>query len=238
MDAKISKWIKIVVMRTLREKNLTRLDISTLISAGMLGYVQARNRFDPQRGVKFKTFAEYRIKGAVLDEVRKMIGDERCKTKRPRRVDNYDYTLIGDNGNTQKNMDSTIDLQHFMKYIPLDNREHEILHCRVIGMNLREISQKFGFSESRASQLLAKIKKDVYVYYRGEMNFNFKLTTHVCPACKNENCVSDASDSFKCDHCDADLIIVNEHPILAVTDDIEGEEFDEIRNRDTRRNAQ
>ena len=237
MDAKISKWIKIVVMRTLREKNLTKLDISTLISAGMLGYVQARNRFDVNRGVKFKTFAEYRIKGAVLDEVRKMIGDERCKTKRPRKVD-FDYTLISDDLAAQINMDSTIDLRHFMNAIPLDVREMEILECRIIGMNLREISQKFGFSESRASQLLAKIKKEVYVYYRGELNFNFKLTTHVCPACNNENCVSDSSDTFKCDHCDADLQIVNDHPILAVTDDIEGEEIDEIRNRNYCRNAQ
>ena len=238
MDKNITKWIKIVVMRTLREKSLTKLDVSTLISAGMLGYVQARNRFDVSRGVKFKTFAEYRIKGAVLDEVRKMIGDERCKHKRPRKVEGYDYTLISDDMMTANKMEANIDLQHFMKYVPLDRREHEILECRVMGMNLREISQKFGFSESRASQLLAKIKKEVYIYYRGELNFNFKLTTHVCPACNNDNCVSDASDTFKCDHCDADLIIVNEHPILAVTDDIEGEEVDEIRNPNRCRTAQ
>ena len=73
MNQAVVKWIKIVVMRTLREKGLTRLDISTLISAGMLGYSQCLKRFDPGRGVKFKTFAEYRIKGAVLDEVRKML---------------------------------------------------------------------------------------------------------------------------------------------------------------------
>lgn len=238
MDAKISRWIKIVVMRTLREKNLTRLDISTLISAGMLGYVQARNRFDPARGVKFKTFAEYRIKGAVLDEVRKMIGDERCKTRRPQRVDSFDYTLISDDSYTEMRMEANVDLQHFMAAIELDEREIQILECRVMGMNLREISQKFGFSESRASQLLAKIKKEVYVYYRGELNFKFNLTTHICPACGGENCVSDSSDTFKCDHCDADLQIVNDHPILAVTDDIEGEEVDEIRDRDYCRNAQ
>lgn len=41
-------------------------------SAAMLGLVDAANRFDPAKGVMFKTFAERRIRGAVLDEVRRM----------------------------------------------------------------------------------------------------------------------------------------------------------------------
>ena len=41
-------------------------------SAAMLGLVDAANRFDPEKGVMFKTFAERRVRGAVLDEVRRM----------------------------------------------------------------------------------------------------------------------------------------------------------------------
>jgi len=41
-------------------------------SAAMLGLVDAANRFDPDKGVMFKTFAERRVRGAVLDEVRRM----------------------------------------------------------------------------------------------------------------------------------------------------------------------
>jgi RNA polymerase sigma factor for flagellar operon FliA len=40
-------------------------------SAAMLGLLDAATRFDPQVGVQFKTFAEKRIRGAVMDEVRK-----------------------------------------------------------------------------------------------------------------------------------------------------------------------
>ena len=43
-----------------------------ICSAAMLGLVDAANRFDPAKGVLFKTFAERRIRGAVLDEVRRM----------------------------------------------------------------------------------------------------------------------------------------------------------------------
>jgi RNA polymerase sigma factor for flagellar operon FliA len=41
-------------------------------SAAMVGLVDAANRYDPDRGVLFKTFAERRVRGAVFDEVRRM----------------------------------------------------------------------------------------------------------------------------------------------------------------------
>ena len=43
-----------------------------LLSAGALGLLGAVDRFDPARGVKFETFAITRIRGAILDELRKM----------------------------------------------------------------------------------------------------------------------------------------------------------------------
>ena len=227
MSPDIVRWIKIVVLRTLKEKNLTRLDISTLVSAGMLGYVQTLKRFDPGRGVKFKTFAEYRIKGAVLDEVRKMIGDERCKTRRPRKVDDYDFESASDQGNTQMCMQSQMDLECFFNHVPLSEREIDILKCRFFGMNLREISGRFGFSESRASQLLAKIKKIVYTYYREEQGLDLHITAHICPACKGETIVADGVIDFRCDCCDEKLTIEHGNPIVAQHSDSGGDLFDD-----------
>jgi RNA polymerase sigma factor for flagellar operon FliA len=43
-----------------------------LWSAGAMGLVDASRRFDPGREVKFETFAEQRIRGAMLDEMRRM----------------------------------------------------------------------------------------------------------------------------------------------------------------------
>ncbi len=41
-------------------------------SAAMEGLIDAANRFDSTKGAQFKTFAEYRIRGAILDEMRKL----------------------------------------------------------------------------------------------------------------------------------------------------------------------
>ncbi|MBI5546032.1 MAG: FliA/WhiG family RNA polymerase sigma factor [Deltaproteobacteria bacterium] len=43
-----------------------------LWSAGSLGLLEAAKRFDPARDVRFESFAEHRIRGAMLDELRRM----------------------------------------------------------------------------------------------------------------------------------------------------------------------
>jgi len=49
-----------------------RLDKDDIQGAAELGLVEAANGFDPTRGVLFKTFAFYRIRGAIYDSLRKM----------------------------------------------------------------------------------------------------------------------------------------------------------------------
>lgn len=48
------------------------MEFDDLVSAGMIGLLEARARFDPAKNVSFKTFATYRIRGAILDEIRQM----------------------------------------------------------------------------------------------------------------------------------------------------------------------
>lgn len=46
-------------------------DAEDLIACAYEGLIEARKRFDPSRGVQFKSFAYYRVRGAVLDGVRR-----------------------------------------------------------------------------------------------------------------------------------------------------------------------
>jgi RNA polymerase sigma factor for flagellar operon FliA len=43
-----------------------------MMSAAMEGLMDAASRFEPERGIMFKTFAERRIRGAIYDEIRRM----------------------------------------------------------------------------------------------------------------------------------------------------------------------
>lgn len=46
------------------------IDRDDLVQAGMIGLLEAAEKFDPKAGVKFKTFAEFRVRGAMLDDLR------------------------------------------------------------------------------------------------------------------------------------------------------------------------
>lgn len=48
------------------------VDLDELIGEGTLGLVQAARRFDAKRGIRFRTFAERRIVGAIQDSLRKL----------------------------------------------------------------------------------------------------------------------------------------------------------------------
>ena len=47
------------------------IDISDLVQDGVIGLIDAAQRFDDSRGIKFETFAERRIRGAMIDALRK-----------------------------------------------------------------------------------------------------------------------------------------------------------------------
>src|SRR5438046_106416 len=46
------------------------VEIGDLVNAGVLGLLDAVEKFEPERGVKFKTYAELRVRGAILDSLR------------------------------------------------------------------------------------------------------------------------------------------------------------------------
>jgi RNA polymerase sigma factor for flagellar operon FliA len=47
------------------------IDISDLVQDGVMGLIDAAHRFDESRGIKFETFAERRVRGAMIDALRR-----------------------------------------------------------------------------------------------------------------------------------------------------------------------
>lgn len=47
------------------------IDVSELVQDGVIGLIDAAHRFDGSRGIKFETFAERRVRGAMIDALRR-----------------------------------------------------------------------------------------------------------------------------------------------------------------------
>jgi RNA polymerase sigma factor for flagellar operon FliA len=64
------------------------LDEEELMSAAVLGLISSAERFESSRGVQFKTFAEQRIKGMVMDELRAQDWLSRSVREKYKRLEN------------------------------------------------------------------------------------------------------------------------------------------------------
>jgi RNA polymerase sigma factor for flagellar operon FliA len=58
------------VARRLARRLPAHVEIDDLVSAGVIGLMEAAERFDPKRVDRFEAFAEFRIRGAMLDDLR------------------------------------------------------------------------------------------------------------------------------------------------------------------------
>lgn len=63
------------------------VDHEDLYSAGVLGLLDAHAKFDAKKGVKFETYAVWRIKGAVLDQLRALDWASRSMRRKARNLD-------------------------------------------------------------------------------------------------------------------------------------------------------
>ena len=63
------------------------VELTDLVNTGVIGLVEAFGNFDPDRGVKFETYAVPRIRGAILDELRALDWVPRSTRARSREIE-------------------------------------------------------------------------------------------------------------------------------------------------------
>jgi len=83
--------------RSIAERMSQRLpanvDVGDLINAGIIGLIDAIEKFDPSKEIKFKTYAEFRIRGAILDELRSLDWLPRSLRQKTSQVEETYYKL-------------------------------------------------------------------------------------------------------------------------------------------------
>jgi RNA polymerase sigma factor for flagellar operon FliA len=65
----------------------SHVDDADLISYGLMGLIGSIERFEPERGIKFETFAMTRIRGAIIDELRSLDWVPRSVRSRAREIE-------------------------------------------------------------------------------------------------------------------------------------------------------
>ena len=69
------------------------IQYNDLISSGVMGLMDAIKKYDPSRNNKFKTYAEFRVRGAILDALRSQDWTPRSIRDKAKRIDKVTKTL-------------------------------------------------------------------------------------------------------------------------------------------------
>jgi RNA polymerase sigma factor FliA len=76
-----------LIARRIHERLPESVNLDDLISTGVVGLISAIDRFDPTHNVKLKTYAEYKIRGAILDSLRGLDWAPRQQRKRAKQIE-------------------------------------------------------------------------------------------------------------------------------------------------------
>ena len=76
-----------LIARRIQERLPDSISLDDLVSTGVLGLISAIDNFDPVHNVKLKTYAEYKIRGAILDSLRGLDWAPRQKRRKSKQIE-------------------------------------------------------------------------------------------------------------------------------------------------------
>jgi len=187
------------------------MELDELIQVGMLGLLEASKAYDPSKGVEFENFAHSRVRGAMLDEVRRLsflprsavafnkehneglhvlaseLGRNPTESEiaefmgkdleefqrergKARRFETYSLEVVteevmGIADEEAHQPDVMVEEAEFMNAVTdaiaeLPEREQMVMQLYYVEeLNLKEIGEVLGVSESRISQILSAVVK-------------------------------------------------------------------------------
>ena len=129
------------------------IKVDDLISSGVIGLMDAIDKYDPTRDNKFKTYAEFRIRGAILDELRAQDWVPRSVRDKEKILDKAANTLAARLGRTPTDIEIST-------HLGLTLNEFHTLSNQVRPINMLSIDKPSGFSNIDCKDLLNLLDKD------------------------------------------------------------------------------
>jgi len=197
------------------------MELDELVQVGMIGLLEAARAYDADKGIDFENFAHSRVRGAILDEVRRLsflprsavainkshaealhvlaaelgrtptqseladfLGKEidlfQKERAQAQRFETYSIEVVTDevmalsaDGSTQPEV--VVEQQDFMRALvasidELPERDRLLMNLYYVEeLNLKEIGEVLGVTESRVSQLLSAVVKKLRTQLKVEV---------------------------------------------------------------------
>src|ERR1700760_2628563 len=99
------------IARRIHERLPQHVDIEDLVSAGVLGLMDAFQKFNPEKNVQFRSYAQFRIRGAILDSLRTLDWSPRDLRRKGRAIEQAIRALTVRLGRTPSEQEIASELQ-------------------------------------------------------------------------------------------------------------------------------
>jgi RNA polymerase sigma factor FliA len=159
--------IKYIAQR-ISAKLPSHVELNDLVSAGILGLLDAIEKFDPNRGVKFKTYAELRIKGAILDSLRNLDWAPRSLRKKSKDLERVYREL-------EQRLGRPATDKEVCEAMEISLEEFYELVDQIKGLNLGSFQELSSQDEDKNSEPLVKYVPDApqmdpfFVFHKSEI---------------------------------------------------------------------
>ena len=163
--------------RRIHERLPRHVPLEDMVHAGVIGLIDALNKFDPGKHVRFGSYAKFRIRGAILDSLREMDWGPRELRRKARRVEEAERKLSLELGRAPNEVEVAkelnLELREFQQLLTeLDGLEVGSLHlesrwdgkdenlCDYLP-SAPEDTPFFGCMRSEMNELLARAVADL-----------------------------------------------------------------------------
>ena len=144
----------------LKSRLPANIQLDDLIQAGMVGLLETARKFDASLGASFETYSSIRIRGAMLDEMRKHDWTPRSVHRNSRRVAKVVSQIEGEKGRAAKDVEIAealeIDLDEYNRILQ-DSSGHKILSFEEIGLGEESIVENLP---NHQTSVLEHVQKD------------------------------------------------------------------------------
>ena len=144
--------VKLIASR-IHDKLPDSVVLDDLISAGVLGLIDAVDHFDASMNVKLKTYAEHKIRGAILDSLRSLDWAPRNKRRKSKMIE----AAISD---LEKKLQRTPTEDEVAEHLQISLKEYRKWLVEIRGINLAPMEQSNGDGETTDVLRFASGKDD------------------------------------------------------------------------------
>ncbi len=131
-----------LIARRIHERLPVSVSLDDLISTGVLGLISAIDRYDASHDVKLKTYAEYKIRGAILDSLRGLDWAPRQQRRRAKMIESAIAVL-------EQKLQRTPSEDEIAKELDLTVAEYQEWLSEVRGLTLGSLENAGGEEEGR-----------------------------------------------------------------------------------------